>query len=653
MELLHLAAENQATKCASILLYSAADVSLKSKAGVKALTLMVEKIPDAMDSLLNRAVSIEKYDPTNVKCELKLDFGAIVGYSETRGYSQRKGKTGGNGENGNVKARKEMQLLTLILDCSSSARKKILTHPLIAIFLYLKWRCVRTVFWLTILLHVVLLMLYTLYILDVYLISCPYRPKITEPAAVKAAKAEGNYLQSENSTYRAEFIKFSWFEFSPQLQELGTIKSNLYGEGEIAQDGCPLEIGPTVKSVLLLALTILMVTNEVFKMLPAPRSYWKRTNNRLQWTLFLFIFLTSWPVFMSHPNINFWQYQAAAFGLFLAWGLMLSQIGKFPILGLYVEILTKVLKNFGFFMVTYASLLMAFALAFCVLFPGNAPYSSIPLAILKVLMMMVGEVNYEDLFYGNEENPVGLTVSDIQGLQKDAELTRLSRQIGEISQLESFVFSKRVQSFLPGSFAAFLRESVLVVRPKYGNHHEKNPTSPTTTDYKDSSWYCHLRPNDPNDKSIPEDLKVAVLRIAAARHRTKRTNRCTKNFHRGTTVAPAATPLLEEYQRYASTNAGASGWLPPPYQRVYSRGIEPTVQGPIVTGTPLSATTGPPVPPWIPSPRTRLSSNASTIRDPPELTYFMKRLEEKIMDRMKIQMDTLYQKIEDKMMNIH
>jgi len=83
--------------------------------------------------------------------------------------------------------------------------------------------------------QVVLLMLYTLYILDVYLISCPYRPKITEPAAVKAAKAEGNYVQSENSTYRAEFIKFSWFEFSPQLQELGTIKSNLYGESEISQ----------------------------------------------------------------------------------------------------------------------------------------------------------------------------------------------------------------------------------------------------------------------------------------------------------------------------------------------------------------------------------------------------------------------------------
>lgn len=87
-----------------------------------------------------------------------------MGYSETRGYSQRKGKisNGINGDgNGNVKARKEMQLLTLILDCSSSARKKILTHPLIAIFLYLKWKCVRTVFWLTILLHVSIISLTT------------------------------------------------------------------------------------------------------------------------------------------------------------------------------------------------------------------------------------------------------------------------------------------------------------------------------------------------------------------------------------------------------------------------------------------------------------------------------------------------------------
>jgi hypothetical protein len=162
-----------------------------------------------------------------------MNFRAIVGYTDRGGNSQRNGSKGVEGSCGNPKARKEMQLLTLILDCSSSARKKILTHPLIGIYLHLKWTKIKIIFWATILLHVLLLLLYTTYILDVYLISCPYRPKITEPAAVKAAKAEGNYVQSEgeNSTYRAEFIKFSWFEFSPQLQELGTIKSSLYGNG--------------------------------------------------------------------------------------------------------------------------------------------------------------------------------------------------------------------------------------------------------------------------------------------------------------------------------------------------------------------------------------------------------------------------------------
>lgn len=51
------------------------NVNFRSKCGVKALTLIIEKIPEAMDILLSRAVSVEKYHPTNVKCELKLDFG--------------------------------------------------------------------------------------------------------------------------------------------------------------------------------------------------------------------------------------------------------------------------------------------------------------------------------------------------------------------------------------------------------------------------------------------------------------------------------------------------------------------------------------------------------------------------------------------------
>ncbi|CAG7836492.1 unnamed protein product [Allacma fusca] len=536
---LHLAAESQSTRCASKLLYNGADVSIKSKDGTKALILIIEKIPDAMECLLDTAVTVDKYDINNVKCEIRLDFGAIVGYSETRGWSRYTNKNKSTKERLG-KPRKEMLLLTLILDASSGSRKKILTHPLIAIFLYLKWRRVRIVFWATILCNVLLLLLYSLYVLDVYLVSCPYRPKLTEPAAVKAAKTLG-VLTADNHTM--DFIKFSWFQFTPTIAE---VTETMKG------DGCHLEIGPTVKSVLLLGLSSFMVINEVFKILPAPRAYMKRTMNKIQWTLFFFIFLTSWPAFMSAPNISFWQYQAAAFGLFLAWALMLSQIGKFPKLGLYVDILGHVLKNFGFFMFTYASLVIAFALSFCVLFPGNAPYSSIPLAVLKVLMMMVGEVNYEDLFYGNEESPVddllypltghilygafvimitivlmnllvGLTVSDIQGLKKDAELTRISRQISEISQLESLIFSRRVQSFFPGRLGSFIRESILVVPPG-----KINDEDPDLSPYMDSC-NVRIRPNDQNDETIPEELKVPLLKLVAGKHRSTKMNRCPKN----------------------------------------------------------------------------------------------------------------------------
>jgi len=75
---------------------------------------------------------------------------------------------------------------------------------------------------------------------------------------------------------------------------------------------CILEIGPTVKSILLLTLTTLMTFNELFVMLPSPLLYWKATSNQFQWAYFLLIYLTAWPVFMESPNISFWQYQAAA-----------------------------------------------------------------------------------------------------------------------------------------------------------------------------------------------------------------------------------------------------------------------------------------------------------------------------------------------------
>ncbi|CAL8132964.1 unnamed protein product [Orchesella dallaii] len=89
--------------------------------------------------------------------------------------------------------------------------------------------------------------------------------------------------------------------------------------------------------------------------------------------------------------------------------------------------------------------------------------------------MMTGEVNYDDLFYSEDANSqlpfpistkflfaafiaivtiilfnllIGLTVSDIQGLQSGAELNSLSIQVEEIYGMEKFMTSDSFQNIL-------------------------------------------------------------------------------------------------------------------------------------------------------------------------------------------------------------
>jgi hypothetical protein len=64
----------------------------------------------------------------------------------------------------------------------------------------------------------------------------------------------------------------------------------------------------------------------------------------------------------------------------------------------------------------------------------------------------------------------------------------------------------------------------------------------------------------------------------------------------------------------------------------------------------LSRYEGPPISAYRRGLSTMSGMSPRTDSSSVEVNYLMRRLEEKIMDRMKIQMDTLYQKIEDRMM---
>lgn len=212
-------------------------------------------------------------------------------------------------------------------------------------------------------------------------------------------------------------------------------------------------------------------------------------------------------------------------------------VGRFPIFGLYVQMFTKVAKNFAKFLLAYCCLLVAFGLSFGVLFNSYPAFKSVPWTLLKTITMMSGELEFEDIFYGDVRIQfpgtshalffafvvlvtiiltnllVGLAVSDIQGLQASAGLDRLTRQAELVSRLEGIFFSKLLRK-APSSLILMLQRSALLRTSRY------------------HLQFC-VRPNDPRDKRLPKDLVVSIYKLVAERrdrNNSIKRHRHEKNF---------------------------------------------------------------------------------------------------------------------------
>lgn len=182
---------------------------------------------------------------------------------------------------------------------------------------------------------------------------------------------------------------------------------------------------------------------------------------------------------------------------------------------------TKVAVNFAKFLLAYCCLLIAFGLSFGVLFNSYPAFKKIHWTLLKTITMMSGELEFEDIFYGDVpiQFPVtshgmffafvllvtiiltnllvGLAVSDIQGLQASAGLDRLTRQAELVARLESLFFSKLLRN-APPKIIRMCQQSALLRTSRY--HLQFN-----------------FRPNDPRDRRIPKDLSSNIYKLVAER----------------------------------------------------------------------------------------------------------------------------------------
>ncbi|CAL8132966.1 unnamed protein product [Orchesella dallaii] len=412
----------------------------------------------------------------------------------------------------------ETEWLSLCLRVSNEKKKDIFMHSVVRTFLYLKWKKIRILLWLSVLYHIAWLILYAYFNVDLYLAHCPF-----------AVPDEGNDTESEVRTE---------LDFTHNLSKSMDIKATGFITGVITY--CDLWDHYTrLNSELwfLFMMTVTISLKEIYEIYLSTDKlyYFHQLENIGQWTVVVIVFLASIPVFRVDGNwgvgIYEWQYQASAFGVLLACSLTLSQIGKIPSLGIYILILGKVVRRFIMFIITFAAILMAFMISFQILMPEKIQFKDNPWGFVRILVMMTGEINYDDLFHteeGDFQLPfpistkflfaafiaivtiilfnllIGLTVSDIQGLQTRAELNSISIQVEEIHYMEKFLTSRALALFL-----RFIKKERWIQYFRVTSH-TNNASSKVTV----------------HEKDVPEELHNDLERLAKE-NMTRRNNELT------------------------------------------------------------------------------------------------------------------------------
>ncbi|XP_069993413.1 transient receptor potential channel pyrexia [Penaeus vannamei] len=478
---LHIAAVHDSSYCVLLFLNHGADVTARTQGGVSALHLILRRTPTVLATIqenLDAAISFTDHDHQERDSQAQINFRVLVP-GDTIGMESR------------------------MLSCfSREGQKLLLKHPVCEIFLLLKWLRVRNFFIFNLIFYSVLVALLSCYIMVVFPAASCYHLNATTQSK-QAAEPQGPFEDEEDNLLRRD---------------------------------CGLHYEAFMVSLLYIiwfGFGILLL-KEIFQMIDTPRTYFSSWDNVLIWPIIILTLTITISSYVRHDTRN-WEHHLAAVVILLTWAELLSLIGRFPLFGVYIHMFTHVTKNFAKFLCAYACLLTAFSLSFGVLFPNQESFGKYGYRLIKTMVMMTGEIEYNDLFYGDEKllYPetthiiffvflifvtiilmnllVGLAVSDIQRLQKSAGLDLLVRQTDLISHFEAIMFSKWLKWILPKGILGLLHHRISLCPSLYG-------------------WTHVLTQKTLQDTGLPQETMDVVLRIARTRDHVSRRRNAFANF---------------------------------------------------------------------------------------------------------------------------
>lgn len=464
---LHVAALNELSQSVDILIQHGADLSARTKGGTTALSVILRKTPTSLNVFKRRLDA----------SIAQRQHGSATGEVELRLDFHPLLQHGQQGEIG---------LLATFIE---EGYKEILEHPLCQSFLHLKWQRIRKY-------YVGRLLFYLLYVL----------------------------------------VLTAWV--------MTALAHNCYNESKGIIDGVRLCDNSSALNELLLrhtiamdlewyALTVLTALEALRKLASlstyaSAKQFFSQVDNLVEWCVVLSVLATC---FVYSGRTYSWQSHVGAYAVLCGWGNLMLMIGQLPMFGAYVAMFTSIQAQVFKLLLAYACLLVGFTASFCVMFPHSKSFSSPHTGLIKVLVMMTGEVDFEDLFFPNDtfrEDPsvargaswfflqvsaqlcfllfllfvtivlmnllVGIAVHDIKGLQKTAGLAKLVRQTKLICEVETALFL----GLFPRRLMKMLRWTALVL-------------------HSSLRVVLTVRPLNPREKRLPADVLAAAHRIARNR----------------------------------------------------------------------------------------------------------------------------------------
>ena len=321
----------------------------------------------------------------------------------------------------------EMALLSKVEEQSSvsvvddaQVKKLLILHPLLQIFLYLKFKTIRPQYWFLLLFQIAFVITLTsIGIVHVQFTACERMDdqgnlfKNRYFSHYKKYIATGEEDKEQNSSYlkrplvcnNKSIITTPSGEFA-----LESICKAYYGK-EVKDQVEDISLTSCWTSYWLFICTIIMLVLHILKEIFEVASkktvlYVISLENILEFAILAcaIIFLLS-----SHYNTEL-AYHTSAWMIFLAWIDLVLYVGRMSFVGKYIFMSLYVIRILTLCLLAYSPLFMAFTFAYYILFQSNEKFNGYYRGIQQVLAMMIDEISFEQ-FDHNHVREIGMTYS--------------------------------------------------------------------------------------------------------------------------------------------------------------------------------------------------------------------------------------------------